>query len=218
MRIVFAILFVLGTVPVASAAQIGGTVTDPSGAVVPNARVVVREIATGVERQAETDSQGRYDAEAPSIGTYLVVITREGFSAFTRTVDVTSTSERVDVPAALELGPSSIQLTVTPARSERDQRQIPLHIETLPKDAILGANALSTGDAIAAAVSVTPVGNGPFGVRPRLRGLDSTRLLVLVDGERLNTARTATDRAGTEVGLVATDEIECVEVIAGAGS
>ena len=33
-----------------------------------------------------------------------------------------------------------------------------------------------------------------------LRGLDSTRLLVLVDGERLNTARQATDRTGAEVG------------------
>lgn len=218
MRIVFAFLFLFVAVRLVSAAQIAGTVTDPSGAVVPNARVVVREIATGVERQAETDSQGHYEAEAPAVGTYLVIVTREGFSAFTRTVDVTSPSDRIDVPAALDLGLSSIQLTVTPARSERDQRQIPLHIETLPKDAILGANTLSTGDAIASAVSVTPVGNGPFGVRPRLRGLDSTRLLVLVDGERLNTARTATDRAGTEVGLVATDEIERVEVIAGAGS
>ncbi|MBM3769873.1 MAG: TonB-dependent receptor [Acidimicrobiia bacterium] len=218
MRIVFVFLFVLVTARVATAAQISGTITDPSGAVVPSARVVVREIATGVERQADTDSQGRYQAEAPSVGSYLVIVTREGFSAFTRTVDITSPSDRIDVPVALELGPSSIQLTITPARSERDQRQIPLHIETLPKEAILGANALSTGDAIAAAVSVTPVGNGPFGVRPRLRGLDSTRLLVLVDGERLNTARTATDRAGIEVGLVATDEIERVEVIAGAGS
>ena len=63
------------------------------------------------------------------------------------------------------------------------------------------ANPLSTGDALATAANVTPVGNGPFGVRPRLRGLDSTRLLVLVDGERLNTARQATDRTGAEVGL-----------------
>jgi outer membrane receptor for ferrienterochelin and colicin len=74
------------------------------------------------------------------------------------------------------------------------------------------------GDAVASAVSVTPVGNGPFGVRPRLRGLDSTRLLILVDGERLNTAHTATERAGTEVGLVAADAIERIEVVSGAGS
>ena len=66
--------------------------------------------------------------------------------------------------------------------------------------------------------NITPVGNGPFGVRPRLRGLDSTRLLVLVDGERLNTARQATDRTGAEVGLVSPDSISRMEVVNGAGT
>ena len=68
------------------------------------------------------------------------------------------------------------------------------------------------------AANITPVGNGPFGVRPRLRGLDSTRLLVLVDGERLNTARQATDRTGAEVGLVSPDAISRMEVVNGAGT
>ena len=63
-----------------------------------------------------------------------------------------------------------------------------------------------------------PVGNGPFLVRPRLRGLDSTRMLVLVDGERLNTARQATDRTGAEVGLIAPDSINRIEIINGAGT
>ena len=51
-----------------------------------------------------------------------------------------------------------------------------------------------------------------------MRGLDSTRMLVLVDGERLNTARQATDRTGAEVGLVSTDSISRVEIINGAGT
>lgn len=202
----------------ARAAQIAGIVTDPSGGVVPRAQVVVRDIASGADTVTETDAEGRYVAQTGVIGTVLVIVTRDGFSPFSQAVEVTNDADRLEVPVALELGLASIQLTVTPARAERDQRQIPLHVQTLPKDAILSANPLSTGDAIAAAISVTPVGNGPFGVRPRLRGLDSTRLLILVDGERLNTARTATDRAGTEVGLVATDQIERVEVINGAGS
>ena len=66
--------------------------------------------------------------------------------------------------------------------------------------------------------NITPVGNGPFGVRPRLRGLDSTRLLVLVDGERLNTARQATDRQGAEVGLISPDAISRMEIVNGAGT
>ncbi len=215
--VVLLVLLLIAAQP-ARAAQIAGIVTDPTGGVVPRAQVIVRDIATGVETVTETDAEGRYIAETAIVGTVLVIVNRDGFSPFSQAVAINRAADRVDVPVALELGLASIQLTVTPARAERDQRQIPLHVQTLPRDAIFSANPLSTGDAIASAASVTPVGNGPFGVRPRLRGLDSTRLLILVDGERLNTARTATDRAGTEVGLVATDQIERVEVINGAGS
>src|SRR6185503_12330108 len=101
---------------------------------------------------------------------------------------------------------------------DREIREIPLHVETLTADAIAPTNPLSTGDALAGVVNITPVGNGPFGVRPRLRGLDSTRLLVLVDGERLNTARQATDRTGAEVGLISTDVISRLEIVNGAGT
>ncbi|MGE3176377.1 MAG: TonB-dependent receptor [Vicinamibacterales bacterium] len=202
----------------AEAAEVSGTVTDPSGALVPGARVVLREIASGVEVLAESGADGRYRVESSGRGTFLLIVTRDGFSPFSQTLDLEAGTAAVEAPVALELGLMSMQLTITPARAERDQRQVPLHVESLAREALLNANPLSTGDMIANAASVTPVGNGPFGVRPRLRGLDSTRLLILVDGERLNTARTATDRAGTEVGLVATDAIERIEVMNGAGS
>jgi hemoglobin/transferrin/lactoferrin receptor protein len=107
---------------------------------------------------------------------------------------------------------------VTAARAERETRQIPLHVETITRASIEQANTLSTGDALSSVANITPVGNGPFGVRPRLRGLDSTRLLVLVDGERLNTARQATDRQGAEVGLISPDAVSRMEIVNGAGT
>ena len=124
----------------------------------------------------------------------------------------------VDVPVQLELGGFNAQVSVTAARSERETRQIPLHVETITRASIDQDNTLSTGDALTTVANITPVGNGPFGVRPRLRGLDSTRLLVLVDGERLNTARQATDRQGAEVGLISPDAISRMEIVNGAGT
>jgi hemoglobin/transferrin/lactoferrin receptor protein len=109
-------------------------------------------------------------------------------------------------------------VTVTATRSERDTLEVPLRTDTLPREDLLRANPVSTGDAMIALPSITPVGSGPYITRPRLRGLDSTRLLVLVDGERLNNARTATDRAGVEVGLVDVSSVENIEVVNGAGS
>jgi len=61
------------------------------------------------------------------------------------------------------------------------------------------------------------VNEGAFQVRPRIRGLDSNRILILVDGERLNNARTSTGNSGVEIGLVEVEQIETLEVVRGAG-
>ncbi|MDP2321664.1 MAG: TonB-dependent receptor [Acidobacteriota bacterium] len=216
-RLFMLLAALLATSP-ALAATIRGTVSDSTGAAVPDARVVLRLVSTGQESIVQTDGEGRYRFDAPALGTYLLVVTRGGFSEIARTVTVEQREADVEVPMTLEVGVLSAEVSVTASLSEREVRQIPLHVETISAAAIEQANTLSTGDALTTAVNITPVGNGPFGVRPRLRGLDSTRLLVLVDGERLNTARQATDRTGAEVGLVSPDSISRMEIVNGAGT
>ncbi len=202
----------------ATAATVGGAVTDATGGVLPGTRVVLRGVATGQESSVETDAEGRFQLDVPAPGTYLVIFTRSGFSEAARTVVIVRPDEKLDLPVRLEFGVLSAEVSVTAARAERETRQIPLHVDTITKGAIEQSNPLSTGDALTVVANITPVGNGPFGVRPRLRGLDSTRLLVLVDGERLNTARQATDRTGAEVGLISPDAISRMEIVNGAGT
>jgi outer membrane cobalamin receptor len=194
-------------------------VSDSTGAVLPEARVVLRGLATGVETTVDTTAQGRFEIDVQSPGTYLLIVRRQGFSEAARTVEIGADNDTLEVNVQLELGALNAQVSVTAARAEREVRQIPLHVETITGAAINQANTLlSSGDALITAANINPVGNGPFGVRPRLRGLDSTRLLVLVDGERLNTARQATDRTGAEVGLVAPDSVSRMEIVNGAGT
>ena len=202
----------------ANAATVRGSVSDATGGLLPWAQVVLRGVATGQESTVETSADGRFQFEVTAPGTYLIIITRDGFSETARTLDIADVNATIDVPVQLELGGLSAEVTVTATRAERETRQIPLHVESISRTAIEQANAPSTGDALTGAANVTPVGNGPFGVRPRLRGLDSTRLLVLVDGERLNTARQATDRTGAEVGLIATDTVTRMEIVNGVGT
>jgi outer membrane receptor protein involved in Fe transport len=202
----------------ADAATIAGAVSDVTGATLTGTRVVLRAVASGRKTAVDTGSDGRFSFDVPTTGAYLVIVTRSGFSEAARTVVVESAEQKIDLPIQLELGALNADVTVTATRAERETRQIPLHIETMPKEAIQQTNPLSTGDALSTAANINPVGNGPFGVRPRLRGLDSTRLLVLVDGERLNTARQATDRTGAEVGLVSPDAISRMEIVNGAGT
>lgn len=207
-----------GVARVFEAPGVTGVVTDATGAPLAAAKIVLRDLATGQEVTAESNAQGRYQIDTKTAGTYLLIVSRQGFAEIARTLVITSGEQKLDFPVKLELGSLATEVTVTAARAAREARQIPLNIDTMSKEQIDQTNPLSTGTAMTAAANVTPVGDGPFGVRPRLRGLDSTRLLVLVDGERMNTARLATNRAGAETGLVATDSVERIEIVNGAGT
>ena len=214
---VYAIAVLLTAVP-ASAATISGLVSDATGAALPRTTVVLRDVAAGKELTTQTGEDGRYAVEPPGTGTYLVMFSRPGFAGTARTVRIDRADQRVVIEVQLIIGVLNADVSVTASRAAREIRQIPLHVDTLAGEAIAQTNPLSTGDALAGVANITPVGNGPFGVRPRLRGLDSTRLLVLVDGERLNTARQATDRTGAEVGLISPDTLARLEIVNGAGT
>src|SRR5580704_12918810 len=60
-----------------------GTVTDPSGGVIPDPTVSATDSLTGATRDEKTDASGRYSFATLSPGTYSVKVTANGF----RTVD-----------------------------------------------------------------------------------------------------------------------------------
>lgn len=68
-----------GTAMAQSTAVLKGTVTDPSGAGVPNAKVVAKNQATGVEWNSQSDNAGSYLIPSLPIGNYNVTVTVAGF-------------------------------------------------------------------------------------------------------------------------------------------
>ena len=80
--LLFGTLLMLGTGATAlaqSTATLQGTVLDPQGGVVPRADVIVRNIATGLERTTQTDTAGYFQVPSLPVGTYRIEIRREGF-------------------------------------------------------------------------------------------------------------------------------------------
>ena len=74
---VLALLLVFTTAPAPAqteTGQIAGTVVDPSGAVVPNAKVTLTAVATGVKRTAETNTAGLYVFPSLVPGEYEVKV------------------------------------------------------------------------------------------------------------------------------------------------
>ena len=59
-----------------------GQVTDPSGAVIPNATVVVRTTSGQIAGKATSDSGGAYAVRGLAPGTYSVTVTAQGFAAY----------------------------------------------------------------------------------------------------------------------------------------
>src|SRR6516162_2127405 len=60
-------------------ATLTGTITDPSGAVIPNAQVSIRDTATDVVRVVQADNDGLYTAPNLVPATYEVTVSVPGF-------------------------------------------------------------------------------------------------------------------------------------------
>lgn len=84
--------------------NIVGTVTDASGAAVPNATVTIKNVNTNVVKTFKTDGEGRYVATLLPIGTYSVTVESAGFQKYVRTNIDLNVNERLTVSPQLKVG------------------------------------------------------------------------------------------------------------------
>src|SRR5262245_248303 len=94
-------------------ATISGSVTDAQGAVVGNATVKVRNLATGAERETTTSEEGFFEIPLLEIGTYSVSVTKQGFSTVKRDSVTLQTSTETRVDVQLQVGEVSNEVTIT---------------------------------------------------------------------------------------------------------
>jgi radical SAM superfamily enzyme YgiQ (UPF0313 family)/nucleoid-associated protein YgaU len=99
------------TVPAASAAgqdksacSLGGRVTDPAGAVIPNAKITITNADTGVVRALKTNTTGDYVANDLGTGHYTIKVEVLGFKTTERTGIVMEAGSRHRVDLSLAIG------------------------------------------------------------------------------------------------------------------
>src|ERR1700722_16243856 len=88
-RTILFLIVVTAALAVLSVAQVttgtlSGTITDSSGAVIPNAKIEVSNQDTGLSRTLTADSAGRYDIPQLPAGRYNVTFNAEGFQTQVR--------------------------------------------------------------------------------------------------------------------------------------
>lgn len=131
----------LSTCMAQSTAVLKGTISDPTGAAVPNAKVVAKNQATGVEWETQSDTAGSYLIPSLPIGNYNVTVTVPGFqkaviqniileaaSTITQNVQLTvgQVSEQVIVSVETPVIDSST-ITMGQVIDQKTTQEIPLN-------------------------------------------------------------------------------------------
>ena len=173
LSIVFAAAVLFLTLPasaqLAGKGAIKGVVTDPTGAVVPNATVVATSTTRGTRVTVTSDSSGNYSVSPLDADIYTLTITAPGFQTTQQQNVHVNSLEIANVNVALKLGAETQSVTVSSA---------PPALET--SNATLGATMEQE------MYSALPIQMGAFGQPDQRRATDFALLMPGVQGNETN--------------------------------
>jgi iron complex outermembrane receptor protein len=193
----------------AVAPTLSGRVVDTTGAPLPQVRVTVLD----VNRTAITDLEGRYLLPGMPKGTYGISFALVGYAPVVRRVTIGSTDVTLDVtmrPTLVELP----ELQVTASALATSSLTSPQPTSVLSREEIQSNRSANLGETISSLPGVRSFSTGSGIGKPVIRGLSSNRVLILADGQRLETQQWG-DEHGPQVEA---GEAERIEVIRGPAS
>src|SRR5579872_1739137 len=98
-----------------STATINGTITDPSGAVIPGATVTVKNVATNVERSTISNGSGNYTVVNINPRRYTLTVHKDGFSTISEPEFELAVNETTTRNLSLHVGSTVENVTVEAA-------------------------------------------------------------------------------------------------------
>ena len=177
--------------------SIVGTVTDPSGAVLPGATVTATDLGTGQKRTVSAGAQGNYSILSLPRGQYTVDIDATGFKHFSRSPIVVNVNQEARVDVAMQIGEQSQQVTVTgaPPIMQTDSASLGqviggTAVTTLPLNGrnVLNLVALVPGVVPQGGATTNLSGQNVFAAgNYQIGGGASNQGSILVDGASVNT-------------------------------
>src|SRR6266850_2241573 len=102
--VIWALTSIVVFAQTASTAQITGTVTDPSGAVLPGAEVAATQTDTGISRNAISNETGTYVLPNLPVGPYRLEVSLPGFRSYVRTGIVLQVNSNPLINVTLQVG------------------------------------------------------------------------------------------------------------------
>ena len=93
-------------------ASLTGTVTDPSGAAIPNAKVELKNAEHGIDRKATSNGSGDFLFASLPIASYDLMVTAEGFKKYQAKGIVLQVAAKARANVALEVGSINTEVVV----------------------------------------------------------------------------------------------------------
>jgi hypothetical protein len=115
MKTILLIVFAAAAFAQSGSSVISGNVKDPTGAVIPGAKIKVVNEATGVVVDSATNDQGLYRAASLVPGSYRVEVTMDGFDRLVRGPVVVEVGQVLALDLTLQVGQNNQTVTVSEA-------------------------------------------------------------------------------------------------------
>jgi hypothetical protein len=199
-----------------------GSVTDPTGAVIPGAKVMVVQSATGAKSETVSTSAGDYRFSELSVGSYTVTTTAPGFSSATATGVVVTINSTTALNVKLQVGSQTDNVTVDASglRLETESSDISgtvsnKQIEDLPLSLASGVGGLRSPETFVFLLPGTTgpgtgtqgnTGNGVF--YSRLSGGQAYGAEVLLDGASIQRSENGSSFDETSPSIEALQEFK----------
>ena len=202
-------------------ATIFGTITDPSGATIPQTAVTIINQSTGLKREVLTGTTGQYRVPGLPTGDYVVRIEKSGFQTQLReAVTLTSASE-VMINASLTLSGQPQQVSVTASATAIDTTTST--VSGLVPEQSLAELPLNSRDLFQAAVLEPGVAPSPSsapsllssgkGGQVSIRGMRPSWTNLLIDGMDANDPVFGSSPAGASGLFLGLDEFTEVRIL-----
>jgi len=161
--------------------SISGIVQDPTGAVVANARVVLKDQKTGITRESTTTDAGTFLFPDLASGSYQVTVSMAGFKTELAPNISVSTSQTTDVRITLEVGQPTETVTITEDMAHLLDTSGQLIVNTLTTKAVTELPLGSRTNTLAFA-RLAQGAQPPTGGDTRYNNLPGGAVNVTVDG------------------------------------
>jgi Carboxypeptidase regulatory-like domain len=161
--------------------SISGTVQDQTGAVIPNASVVLKDIKTGIKKETVSTGSGTFLFSDLATGLYEVTVAATGFQTSVVPEITVSTNQTTDIRVSLEVGVATQVVTVDGGPSQTLETSSQLMASTLLPETITELPLANRGNILTLA-RLSPGASPPIGGDTRYNNLAGGAVNVTIDG------------------------------------